>query len=294
MKSEITYRTERTRSIDDPPRNIILVDHLKERLEEAAQLAESALKHCISNVPETIVISGKKHCSVVVDEIRNSTGIVHFVVYSGAPGAVSTPFIKVPKEKFRYVYFEDLTDCRVFIKCKLLRIMFRNVNSSQISLRAPVIGIVEFYKCNSSNLSVRIPVSDDENPPIPVTTIEDCQSFNIFQSIDTLVYLVKLCIDVSGTIVDLSSGARISRYDLGKLFWDPQERTLICLSRSEGFAAVSMQYVLNDLEHHIIVKPPSENQCIYTEESFGTDFNAIFGTTPPTNNAWKERMWSKK
>lgn len=274
------------------PRNITFVDSLKERLETAAQLAANALAHRISDVPETIVISKEKHCSILIDErLDESTGITYFVVYCDA-----VLRIKVPKEKFRYVYFEDLLDCRVFIKCKLLRIMFKNVSNSQISLRAPVIGIVEFYRCNSSNLSIRIPVLiNDGNPPIPVTTIEDCREFNIFQSVDTLVYLVKLCNDVSGTIVDYSSGARIIRYDLGKLFWELQERTLVCLSRSEGFAAVPMQYALNDLEHHVIIRSREEEQEMEIDEmETVADVNTLFGTTPPVGDAWKGYLMNKK
>ncbi len=286
----------RTTLVDNYPRNVSCINHLKERLATAAKLAENQLISKASDIPETIVISNETRRSIIVDEVSirdGGTEKTYFVVYCGPPGVTAEQRIKVPNEKFRHIYFENLVDCRIFVKCKLLRIMFKNVSNSQISIRSPVIGLAEFYKCDSSNLFIRIPSHvnvDDINPPIPVTTIENCKQFSIFQSVDTLVYLVKLCIDVSGTIVDLSSGARIANYNLGKMFWNENERMLVCLSKSEGFAAVPMQYVLNDLEQHVIIRPPESeiDERDKPQSLPPTDVNSLFGTTPPVHNEfWK-------
>jgi len=297
------FRTDVPRGANDPPRNVSLVDHLQERLEAAAQLAKSELS-TQNDIQPAVVISGESHSSIVIDEAPDErTGVVYFVIHRGSSSSAShdSPLVKVPKEKYRYVYLKDLVDCRVFVKCKLLRIMFHNCVNCTFSLRAPVIGPAEFYRCLSSSLSIRVPVPEGEtNPPIPVTTIEDCKQFNIFQSVDTLVYLVKLCLDVTGTIVDLHTGQRINKYDLGKLFWGEQERTLVCLSQSDGFAAVQAQYALNDLAHHVIVRPPGEDVLkepdveMQDEECASVDINDIFGTTPPIGDAWREYLLGRK
>ena len=128
--------------------------------------------------------------------------------------------------------------------------MFHGCSGCQISLRAPIVGMAEFFHCKLTNINIRIPDGD-----IPVTRIESCKDLHIFQSNEWLVYLIYMSVDVCGTIVDQFSGARQSAYELGKLFWKDQCQTFICLSRMEGFAAIPMEYVLNDLAHHIIVKP---------------------------------------
>lgn len=285
---------------------ISLFDNLQERLEVAAQLAKSELS-IQKDMQPAVVISGESHCSIVIDEAPDeTTGVVYFVVHRGSSGAIEphdSPLVKAPKEKYRYVYLKDLVDCRIFVRCKLLRLMFDTCTDCQFSLRAPVIGPLEFYRCLSSNLSIRVPVIKGEiNPPIPITTIEDCKQFNIFQSVDTLVYLIKLCPDVTGTIVDLHTGQRINKYNLGKLFWGEQERTLVCLSQSDGFAAVQAQYALNDFAHHVIVRPPGEDILgdpgdgggVISGENISININDIFGTSPPVGNAWQEYLRRKK
>ena len=52
-----------------------------------------------------------------------------------------------------------------------------------------------------------------------------------------------------------------------------------------------MEYALNDLSHHVIVKTPERNLSMSIEST-----QELFGTTPPVNNSegdWKEYI-SKK
>jgi hypothetical protein len=207
---------------------------------------------------------------VVKDCYDSTTGITYFIIYRNAD-STHAPMIKVPRDKFRSVYFGDLYDCRVFVLSKLIRVFFRECNSCQISLRQPIVGMAEFYKCRDTNINIRIPNLEEfeENPPIPLTRIEDCRNFHIYQSVDDLVYVVKLCEKVTGTIIDPSTGKREATYNLGKLFWNEEEQNLICLSRTDGFGTVPMTYNLNNIDQIVFIDPlndPSED--------------IIFGTTP--------------
>ncbi len=67
--------------------------------------------------PPIVVICGEENTSIVVDEItENDT--VYFVVFRIDDG----PVIRVPKNKFRMVLFEDCNGMNVCIQTKLCRV----------------------------------------------------------------------------------------------------------------------------------------------------------------------------
>nr|QBK86187.1 MAG: hypothetical protein LCMAC101_07820 [Marseillevirus LCMAC101] len=252
--------------LTESPSRLGILDRLK--------IASVVAKYELSRTtppPTVIEIIGEKGTSIVVKDLYDSAaGITYFVIYRNADNTHS-PMIKVPQDKFRSVYFEDLYDCRVFVMTKLVRVFFRECNSCQISLRQPIVGMAEFYKCKDTNINIRIPVDDDsDNPPIPLTRIEDCRDFHIFQSNNDLVYVVKLCESVTGTIICPYSKKREATYNLGKLFWNVEEQNLVCLSRKDGFGIVPMTYNLNNIDQIIFMDPQKESK----------DDMAIFGTTP--------------
>lgn len=265
-------------------RNVVLVESsdLKERLHAAALFAEKESK-TQSRVSTAVVIENHSDCSIIVDEIsslKSSLNKNYFIVYKTRLGE-PVPLFKAPVDKYRYVYFKNLTGCRIFVKTKLLKVFFHNCSDSQISLKRPIIGSAEFFGCKYINLNIRIS-EDNFVSPVPLTRIEMCRFFNIFQSNDCLAYLVSDSVDVSGTIVDYTTGKRESRYELGKIIWDNQEQLLICLSRSEGFAYSSYRYSLHDIDQTIISLPPN-----FTSSSSENQINPDFGTTPPLGDAWK-------
>jgi hypothetical protein len=230
-------------------RNISEIRNIDSRLKEAAALA---IRDLTSSEGENIILStieilNHKNTSITIDEITDSNDSTkkYLVVYSGTDQLL----FKDEINKLRYIYLSNLYDCRVFVKCKLLRIMFHKCNKCQISLRASVVGMAEFFDCWLTNINIRI-----LNGDIPLTRIESCKDIHIFQSNSYLVYLVYTSVDVTGTIVDQNSGARQTDYELGKLFWDEQGQIFICLSREEGFAMTPMKYILNDISHNIISK----------------------------------------
>jgi hypothetical protein len=227
--------------------------NIESRLKEAATVASRDLLSLRSSEEEAIILStieilNHKNTSITIDEITDSNDSTkkYLVVYSGTDQLL----FKDEINKLRYIYLSNLYDCRVFVKCKLLRIMFHKCNKCQISLRAPIVGIAEFFDCWLTNINIRILSGDI----IPLTRIESCKDIHIFQSSSYLVYLVYTSVDITGTIVDQNSGARQTDYELGKLFWDEQGQILICLSREEGFAMIPMKYILNDISHNIISK----------------------------------------
>lgn len=198
--------------------------------------------------PSTLEIIGEENTSITIkDKVEN--GVLYFVIRRGTDG--NSPIIKVRNDKFRSVYFEDLFDCRVFVMTKLVRVFFKECQSCQISIRQPVVGMVEFFKCTDTNVNIRVTSSHDLSP-IPLTRLENCQNFHIFQSNNELIYIVKLCENVTGTIVNFETNAREITYNLGKLFWNEEEQNIVCLSREEGFEMIPLEYYLNDIEHMIL------------------------------------------
>lgn len=259
--------------LSDHPENIPPVSPPRIGILDRLKIASIVAKYELtrqSPPPTVLEIIGEKGTSIVVKDSYDAVnGITYFVIYRNADDK-NAPMIKVPQDKFRSVYFEDLYDCRVFVMTKLVRVFFRGCNSCQISLRQPVVGMAEFYKCRGTNINIRIPTNEiDDNPPIPLTRIEDCRDFHIFQSNDDLVYVIKLCENVTGTIICAETKKRESTYNLGKLFWNVEEQNLVCLSRKDGFGTVKLEYNLNNISQIIFMDPQEEN-----------DDMTVFGTTP--------------
>ncbi len=263
------------------------------RLKQAATIARQEL--ATKGLPPLVIkIENENDVCIVITECESKGGDKYFIIYKNA-NSKNSPLIKVPVNKYRYVYFKGLIECRVFVVTKLIRLMFQECKNCQICLRSPVIGMVEFYKCKNTNAHIRIPIlqskngKKDKTPPIPITRIEECQHFNIFQSNDELVYLIKLCDKIEGIIIDPITKERQSRYNLGKLFWSHQEQTLICLSRDQGFASAPMKYALNNISQHIIVKGPNTSDL-----DDGLD-PSILGTTPPVAKSYlNKNNWKSK
>lgn len=286
MDSSACNRTLPLEVEDTSVRNVSVESspQLTQRLKAAAEFAANEA-NSQGSTSLAVFISDLNECSIVVDEVsslKSSLDRDYFIIYKTYKGD-PVPLFKAPIGKYRYVYFRNVNNSRIFVKTKLLKVFFHDCTSTQISLRKPVIGAVEFFRCKSVNLSVRI----DEEDPIPLTRLEECKDFHILQSTECLEYIVKSCVDVSGTIVDRITGKRGTRYELGKIFWDEQEQVLICLSRRDGFAAASYTYALNDLSQHIIALPPGPSEESRNSSTPSpSPSETVFGTTPPMGDMW--------
>lgn len=216
----------------------------------------------------TIEITGETDISIVVNDLTDQSGNEFMVIYRGNDTKHHTPFIKIPKDRFLYVYFGNLTGCRVFIKSKLLRVMFDRCDGCQVSVRTPIIGVVDFYKCKSGIVSFRIPEHNTNDTPIPLVTVEDCSDLHISQSVDSVLFAVKMSVDIYGTIIDSITGQRLERYDLGKIVWDTNEQNFVTLSRTGGFASVSSDFSLHQISHTLFMDSHGDHDIISSTPPF--------------------------
>ena len=223
--------------------------NLQERLNIAALVAKNTLTATSQSIGESIVIDGLTRSSIVIDCIVSPQGVRCIVVYN-----TSTPDTYIQSttaDSFKYVYFRRLKECRVFVKCKLLKLMVDSCDNCQISVKDSILSTLDMFRCTATNLYIRV---DGVREPIPITTIESCDNIGIFQSSDQLCYLIKSCCDIRGTLVDVTTGERKESYNLGKMFWDESEQVLICLSQDEGFASSVVNYELNNIGMSIAIR----------------------------------------
>lgn len=278
----------------DYPRNIQNIENIGHRLKNAALFAKSELSSS-PKIQSAIVITGHLSSSIVITELKKN-GEVYIVVYKNIGGTSSTLF-KEKKDRWRFIFLKGIYDSRIFVNCKLLKIMFEECEGCIISLKQPIIGSCEFLRCENINLNIRIHRGTVDNGsheittgdefavgeyiPIPYIRIELCKSISITQNeMCTLIYIINTSYGVSGTIVE-ESGLRCIIHDErelgGKLFWNEQEQTIISFSKKEGFASVPFYYALNDVSNHIILKP--------LESVEGSEID--IGSTPPVSKSFK-------
>jgi hypothetical protein len=253
-----------------------LNEAFKIRLKQSVEDAKRKITK--KDATPTIEITGEKGCSIVVGDIVDEKAIEFVVIYRGNDTKHHTPIIKIPKDRFPYIYFGNLVECRIFLKSKLLRVMFDRCDDCQVSVRTPIIGVIDFYKCKRTNASFRIVDSTyPQDAPIPLVTVEDCTNIQFHQSVDSILFVVKMSIDIYGVIVDAITGQRLSRHDLGKIIWDSQEQNFVTLSKTAGFMSVSSDYSLHQISHTIFVNPPDEDH---------DDHIDILGSTPPMRQSY--------
>ena len=242
------------------------------KLQKAAENASRRLSK--KSPPHPILeINDEERISILVCQTQDEEGNDYFLISCNGKAKIS-----LPVEKYLHILFRNLRECRIFIKTKTLRLMFINCQGCQISLRAPVIGPAEFFKCSCINLNLRV---KDVITPAPVVCLEECRIISIFQGTGEYIYLIKLCDKITGTIVNPDTGLRIQSYELGKLFWDKIERNLVTLSEEDGFVAALLNYELNNIGHILTRDPLS---ILSDEENNEDDENSvdqIFGCTPP-------------
>lgn len=249
-------------------------DEFQQRIRTSIHNAKKKLLKVDSQ--PTIELIEETETTLVVNEMVTPSGKEYFVIYRSA---TNTPLIKVPKGSYRYVYFGHLKKCRVFVRCKLLRVMFDRCEECTISIRTPIIGLVEVYKSSLINITFRIPNSLCSSP-VPLVVIEGCKDIQLYQSLEELIYLMKESVGVIGYIVDELSGQRLQNYEMGKLFWDPQEQVFITLSKEKGFTITPYELSLTEISHTFMMNNPVS---IDTSDD-------IFGSTPPIGRDWLSRM----
>jgi hypothetical protein len=271
-KSRGSYREENYSS-----KNIASIEVIANRLKNAAIFAKNELSQT-KDLQSPIIITDHKLCSIVVSELKKD-GVIYLVVYKNEGGGKSQNLFKEIKDRWRFIFFKNIYQSRIFINCKLLKLMFEECEDCVMSLRSPLIGSCDYLRCKDINLNIRVADqnSEEENLPIPYTRLELCNDFNIMQSPSLLIYIVNSSHNITGTIVEHITGIRRAQHNLGgKLFWDEQEQLIISFSKKEGFASVPYYYALNDISQHIVIKPLEEiEEIIYHDD---------IGSTPPPSS----------
>jgi hypothetical protein len=128
-------------------------EDLETRLRGAAIRAENLLKDVI--IHPAIEITRERHCSIIV-RTAIEDGVEYLYIHRNIDGSERSPYTRIPHDSYRYLYFDELVGCRIFIKSKLLRCMFRCCTECQISIREPIIGMVECFKCKQTNIVIRV------------------------------------------------------------------------------------------------------------------------------------------
>lgn len=243
---------------------------ITERLKTAARIAKNELSQG-KDMQSSISVMEHASCSIVINELKKD-GEIFLVVYKNEGGGKSRILFREEKDRWRFIFFKNIVSARIFVNCKLLKVMFEECKDCIISLRAPIIGSSEFLRCRDMNLTIRIHTTEPEDcPPIPFTRIELCNDFTILQSNPVLIYLINSSHNITGIMVD-ASGMRQAQHELGgKLFWDEQEQTIVSFSKKEGFVSVPFYYALNDITGNVIVSPLED-----VEEDISS-----FESTPP-------------
>lgn len=228
--------------------------NLKDRLRTAYMAASEELKNS-RDVQSAVTISGEENSSIVISSSDNSSYL------TVCRGSEETPFISIPVDVFRYVYLENLKECRVFVKCKLLKIMFNRCTNTQISVREPIISSLEVFEC--TNISVFLRVVGQ--PSASRVVLERSDTINVYQTPEEMAYIVKECTDITANTVNVETKKRTAQYDLGKADWSTTEMVVYSLSES-GLKSVVENYTIG---MGVMFANPEE------------DVNDIFGTTPP-------------
>ena len=215
------------------------------RLKTASLIAGFELSQKVKFVPQVLEIIGEKNtCIIVKEHIYPGCDEIYFIVCKKSHDE-NSPIIKIPKNKLQSIYFSQLYDCQVFINCKIHRLFFQHCSFSQIAIRCPVVGMAEFYECDNISLQIRLPAdsttmpatlklgydnnntTDDTCLPL-LTRIENCHNIKLFQSNESLIYIIKGCKNISGTIIDFNTKERLDEYNLSESLWDFGMQRIIC------------------------------------------------------------------
>ena len=247
------------------------IQTLQLQFQSAIEVLKKSMKD--KEITPPIIIEGYRDCTFVIKDYIQD-GKPYFLIYRNL-NSNDSPLIKIPKDRFYHVHFININDCRIFVMTKLIRAYFYRCNNTQISIREPIIGMIELFQSKNRNLHIRIQETLNGESPIPLTRIEECETISLYQSNTDIIYLVKLSNNIKGIIVDYLTKERMAQYDMGKLLWDSSEQHFICLSKINGFAMVPYNYVLNDIQHHIITKNIDETDDMDIDEDM-----MCLGTTP--------------
>ncbi len=209
---------------------------------------------------EIIVVGGEKNRDIVIENKYNKNdGKMYLVIYTKKKDESKSHdlLIQIVKNKYRNIYMYDLQNCNIFIKCKLVKIMFRNIQNSKIVVHSPIIGILEIFKSCKNELYINIP--EELETKIPIIYMEETDDINIKQKNGDMRYILKFVnnSNIIYSTVEQIFGKKYKKntvYKIGKLIWDYNEQQVVDIN-SEGITIVSQRInYFENVEQSIIVK----------------------------------------
>lgn len=217
---------------------------------------------------KTILITTK---NVATDEDNHALKHLVIKISDNETDCITIKIITIAHNRYHHLHFINLNNCRVYIISKLVKAYFYDCMHSQVSIRKSMIGGLEFFRCEHIKVSIKIPEDSSENP-IPITRIEACQNFRIYQQLTQgLLYLIKMAVDIRCIIIKPENDFVLKDCNMGKIIWNPHEQIFVYMSILQSECnTFSSHYILNDISHNII---QDEDDC--------QSHNAIFGSTPP-------------
>lgn len=225
------------------PRNIELI---KQKLQTAVDLA----KETLVPPPDIINVNGGEETSYVTVESATIDEKSWLYVLGSGQDRKKKILFKTLKDKFRTIVFVGLIDSRIFIMEKPLKLTFLYCRNCQISIRGGSVGPVEFIKCESTNVDIRGDAKT--NTMVPLIQIDMSTNVHFYQRSDELAYAVCKCNNITGVIVDPSSGKRIKQTPMETSMFG--EQSIFLFSKEEGIVQTQTRHILNDISHHLSFK----------------------------------------
>ena len=223
------------------------------RIVAAAKIAEETLE------PPQPVILVKGIVSETISVNLTDRGVLTVTTQSGRV------IVSEPSDRFRAVLFERCDRCKIFVFCKLLRVMFIDSSDCMISIRGGVIGVGEFFRCKDTNVDIR--------SGLPVVQVESCSGVHFVQRIDDCVYAAKSCYDVTFSLVD-GTGLPQKTYTYSTPLLQTESRHYMLVSKTDGFVTTTDTYLLTNIEQNLIFLDEDD-----LDPAFG-DVLSKFGVTP--------------
>lgn len=244
------------------------IKQIEKRLQEAVQTAKSTI-----NVPaEMIVINSVHKSHIYVEEVLFGREKWIYVFYSDAVIDIRKSASKKrevaykwPKDKFRAMLFVGCANSRIFVMEKMLKITFLFCESCELSIRGGCIGPLEFIRSKSCKIDLR------ENE-ISVVQVDMCKDLHFYQRLDTMVYVLCACDDVTCMIIH-DGEIKIPQTDMQTSMFG--EQNVMLFSRTDGIAHIQSRHVLNDIGHNLFFHENRDDDVSEIEKSL-----ASFGVSP--------------
>jgi hypothetical protein len=237
---------------------------VKEKLQQAIEIAKSCMEPPLPTIVITPSCPADKNATILIDMIQSDTGHGRDIVVK-KNGVI---IVRESSDKFRSILLERLDGCKIFIMCKLVKVLFFRCTQTMVSVRQDLIGALEFFRCDNCNIDLRA--------KIPVTQIENCTDCKFVQRSDENVYAALICMNVTLCIAEPVSHTA-SHSSENKTYYIPlsDSRHYLLLSRKNGMMAVPEQNILNNIEQHLIMLSPDD-----LDNFSGDSMLSNFGTTP--------------